>query len=285
MALPVELSGLSAKQRSQTQPPQESALLALRPTRDQSRPDQLAERKAAESDVLLREIDEAVRQDELSDLLRRYGKPALGVVLGGLALFGGYLLWEARRDAALEQKSEEMVRALDHLAAGNTQEGTKALDPLAKDAAPGMEASALLVKAGIAQQKGDTAGAVKLYAEVAGNEDAPKPYRDLASVRLVSANFDAMKPEDVIARLKPLAVPGNPWFGSAGELVGIAYLKQGKTELAGPLFAAIAKSKDVPESLRARTRQMAGLLGVDAVEEADVVLAGGAGAGATDNKQ
>jgi hypothetical protein len=255
--------------------------LALRPTRDQSRSEQLADRKSAESDVLLREIDEAVRQDELSDLMRRYGKPALGVVLGGLALFGGYLFWESRRDAGLEQKSEEMIRALDHLSAGNTQVGAKALDPLAKDGSSGMKASALLVQAGIALEKGDKAQAVKLYTEVAGNDDAPRPYRDLASVRLVAANFDAMKHEDVIARLKPLAVPGNPWFGSAGELVGIAYLKQGKTELAGPLFAAIAKSKDVPESLRARTRQMAGLLGVDAVEEADVVLA----AGATDNTQ
>lgn len=246
--------------------------MALRPTRDQSRSEQLAERKAAESDVLLREIDEAVREQELSDLMQRYGKPLLGLVLGGLALFGGYLIWQDRQDAAIERKSEEMIRALDHLAAGNVQTGLKELEPLAADAEPGMEASAVLVQAGIAQQKGETARAIKLYSEVAADEKAPKPYRDLATVRLVAANFDAMKPEDVIARLKPLAVPGNPWFGSAGELVGIAYLKQGKTELAGPLFAAIAKSKDVPESLRARTRQMAGLLGVDAVEEADVVL-------------
>ena len=82
-----------------------------------------------------------------------------------------------------------------------------------------------------------------------------------------------MKPEEVIAKLKSLAVPGNPWFASAGELVGIAYIKQGHNDLAGPLFAAIAKDKDAPESLRSRGRQMAGLLGVDAID--DAVLAGG----------
>lgn len=136
----------------------------------------------------------------------------------------------------------------------------------------GVRAPALLVQAGIAQQKGDKAGAIKLYEQVTADTNAPQPYRDLASIRLVAANFDAMKPEDVIAKLKPLAVPGNPWFGSAGELVGIAYLKQGKTELAGPLFAAIAKSKDTPETLQTRARQMAGLLGVDAVDEAAVTL-------------
>lgn len=247
--------------------------MALRPTRDQSRSDQLAERKAAQDDVLLREIDEAVRQDEMAELMRRYGKPALAAVLGGLALFGGYLFWQERRDAALEQKSEEFTRALDHFSAGNMETGRKALDNLVKDGEPGVKASALLVQAGIAQQKGDKAGAVKLYQQVSADGDAPQPYRDLASIRLVATNFDAMKPEDVIAKLKPLAVPGNPWFGSAGELVGIAYLKQGKTQLAGPLFAAIAKSKDTPETLRARARQMAGLLGVDAVDEAEVTLA------------
>jgi hypothetical protein len=77
----------------------------------------------------------------------------------------------------------------------------------------------------------------------------------------------------VVDRLKPLAVPGNPWFGSAGELVGMAYLRQGKNDLAGPLFAAIAKDESVPASLRSRTRQLAGLLGYDAVVDVDAALA------------
>ena len=76
-----------------------------------------------------------------------------------------------------------------------------------------------------------------------------------------------MLPQQVVDRLKPLAVPGNPWFGSAGELVGMAYIKQGRTELAGPLFAAISRDKEAPASLRSRSRQLAGLLGVDAIDD------------------
>ncbi|MFN5780541.1 MAG: hypothetical protein ACK44O_13885, partial [Novosphingobium sp.] len=70
--------------------------------------------------------------------------------------------------------------------------------------------------------------------------------------------------QQVIDRLKPLAVPGNAWFGSAGELVGMAYLKLGKPDQAGPLFAAIGKNTDVPHTLRSRMRQVAGQLGYDA---------------------
>ena len=52
----------------------------------------------------------------------------------------------------------------------------------------------------------------------------------------------------------------------------MAQLKQGKQQEAGRLFAAIAKDEDVPESIRGRTRQMAGLLGVDAITDVDALL-------------
>jgi hypothetical protein len=130
-----------------------------------------------------------------------------------------------------------------------------------------------LLQAAILQQKGDNAGAAKAFFAVADDADAPEAYRNLAAIRGVTVNYDSMKPEDVIARLKPLAAPGNAWFGSAGEMVAMAYLKQGKTNLAGPLFASIAKDKDVPQSLQTRARQMAGILGYDAVTDVDQVLA------------
>ena len=86
------------------------------------------------------------------------------------------------------------------------------------------------------------------------------------SVNAQRSVFDALKPQQVVDRLKPLAVEGAPWFGSAGELVAIAYMKMRKPELAGPMFAAMAKDENVPQSIRSRARQMAGLLGIDAVE-------------------
>lgn len=253
--------------------------MALPPDNSQNRPDKTADRAAAQQDVLLREIDEAVRQDQLADAARQYGRPVLAFLVAGLAAFAGYLWWHDRQETRLEEASEGLIRALDQVDAGNLDAGTKALLPVTEAGDEGAKAASRLLKAGIALQQGRKPDAIALYAAVAADGNAPKPYRDVAAIREVAANFDAMKPEDVISRLKPLAVPGDPWFGSAGELVGIAYLKQGKTELAGPLFAAIAKAKDVPDSLRSRARQMSGLLGVDAVVDVNefVGAAGEAG--------
>jgi hypothetical protein len=64
--------------------------------------------------------------------------------------------------------------------------------------------------------------------------------------------------------MEPLAKPGNPWFGTAGELTAMAMIKQGKKSEAGRLFATIAADRQVPPSIRARAVQIAGSLGVDA---------------------
>ena len=129
-----------------------------------------------------------------------------------------------------------------------------------------------MLQASIAMQEGRIDDAVAFYAQVAADEDAAPVLRDLASIREITANYDQRDPDEVIDRLKSLAVPGNPWFGSAGELVAMAYLEKGQRDQAGTLFGELAKSEEVPESLRSRARQMAGLLGVDAIDDVNELL-------------
>lgn len=241
--------------------------MALRPSRPESRADQLAARDAAQNEVFMREVDEAVRKDEMASLFQRYGLIAVSVLVLGLAALGGYLWWENSQKAAIGKRGEEFTMALDKIEAGNLDAGDKALQPLADKGGSGSSAAARLLRGGIALEKGRRDEAVKLFGQVAADDAAPQAFRDLATIRQTAAAFDTMPVDQVVTKLKPLAVPGNPWFGNAGELLGIAYLKQGKPELAGPLFAAISRDKDAPETLRRRTRQLAGLLGVDAIDD------------------
>jgi hypothetical protein len=246
--------------------------VALTPTSDPNA-DKLAIRRAAEQDVLLREVDEAVRQDEAAEFAKRHGRSIVALVVLALAAFAAWLWWKDHREGQLEKGSEQFIQALDELEAGRTKLADTQLDKIAQDGTPAAAAGARLLQAGQAISKGDNARATTMLFALADDKDAPEAYRDLAAIRGVATSFDTMKPEDAIARLKPLAKPGNPWFGSAGELVAMAYLKQGKKDLAGPLFASIAKDKDAPKSMRSRARQMAGLLGYDAVVDVDQVLA------------
>ena len=239
------------------------------PTDPAAREEALARRKAAEEESLLREVDDAVRQDDLSNFGRRYGV-VVGVALAVvLVAFGGYLYWNHHRDRVREEQSETLVSALDKAQANQLPAASQAVQPLLQDATPGAGASARLLAAGAAIEAGDTSKGAELLSNLADDAGAPQAMRDLAKLRLVALRYDQMDKAAVVRDLAPLARPGSPWFGSAGELTGTALLEQGKREEAGRLFAQIAQDEKVPESIRSRARQMAGVMGVDAIGDAD----------------
>lgn len=245
---------------------------------------------SAEDNVLIREIDEAVREDAVLNFFRTQGVKLLGGVTLLIAGLGGYLLWDHFSESKLEAQSETLVSALDFANKGDFKTASDKAAPLMTNSnSAGARTAGRFLQASAALEQGDTGKATTLFKAIIADAEAPPALRDLARVRDVSTNFDTMKPADVIAQLAPLAKPGNAWFGSAGELVAMAHLESGNRAEAGRIFAQIAKDEDQPETLRSRARQMAGLLGVDAVvdvekllEDAGVAGPNGAGAAASE---
>ncbi|MBA3055641.1 MAG: tetratricopeptide repeat protein [Sphingomonadales bacterium] len=208
--------------------------------------------------------------------IRRYGIPVGIAIFAALLALAGYLWWEHTRKVAEGERGEQLTIALDRVEAGQLDAAKAPLAALADKGDDASKTAAQLLQAGILVEQGKPAEAQKAFAAVAADATAPQPYRDLATLREVALGFDAMPADQAVAKLKPLAVPGKPFFGSAGELLGAAYIKQGRNELAGPLFAAISRDKTVPVSLQRRARQMAGLLGVDAIDDVNEAANGGA---------
>jgi hypothetical protein len=230
--------------------------LALTPT----------DKRAGSDEAFLREVDDAVRASDLTGFWKRFGRWLVLALVIGLLAFAGWIIYQNRVQAAADAQSEEFVDAMDKLRAGDEKGGRAKLATMTKADQPGYRAMAQLVEANLLGEDGETKKAVAIYAKVAGDSSLPQSFRDLALIRQTSAEFDTIGAQTVIDRLKPLAKPGNAWFGSAGELTAIAYMKLGKDNLAGPIFAQIAKQEDVPQTLRSRAQQMAGALGVDAVQ-------------------
>lgn len=212
-----------------------------------------------QTEALVREVDDAVRKDDLQSFWLRYGI-AIGVaVLLGLAAFGGWLFWQNHRTSVAEASSEQFA-ALLRSAQGSTLDQA-AYDRLVAEGGPAYKTEAELVKAALAAGRGDAKAAAASYDAILADGSAPKPMRDAALIRKTALNFDAMSPDQVVAALKSLAVPGNAWFGSAGELTAVAHLKAGRREQAAELFDRLSRDAIVPDSIQLRAAQMASMLG------------------------
>ena len=216
------------------------------------------------SETFLEEVDENLRRDQLQDFAKSYGKWIAAAVVLFLAAVGGWIYWEQRQQQQAATQSEELHSAFSDIADSRTRTVPQRLDKLDDSRNDIVKASAVLAEAAVALDKNDRSTAIAKYRQVSEDKGLPQPYRDLGTIRVTALEFDALKPEQVISRLEPLAKAGNPWFGSAGEMTALAYLKQGKKSEAGRLFAAVAADKQVPKSIRSRAVQIAGTLGVDA---------------------
>jgi hypothetical protein len=216
-------------------------------------------------EAFLREVDEELRRDELASIWTRYGRLLVAAVVAALAVFGGVLYWQHHKQVVAGEQGEKLQAAYDALVAQKIGDTKKPLDELAGSDIPGYRAMARFTQADLMLQKNDLKGAAAKFSEIAGDASIGQPLRDLALIRQTSAEFDTLKPDVVVNRLRGLAAKGSPWFGSAGELVGAAYLRMNKPDLAATIFGQIARDETVPDSIRQRAVQIAGTMGVDAI--------------------
>lgn len=218
-------------------------------------------------EAFLREVDEELRRDQMLGVWKRWGKWIVGLVVVGLAAFGGYLLWDHFGNRSAEKQGDRFDAAIQAIGKGDAAKAAPELKALAAEGEPGYRASALFIEAQQLAAKNDLKGAAAKYSAISGDTKLPQPFRDLALLRQTAAEYDTLKPQVVVDRLKGLADPASAYFGSAGELVAAAYAKLGKRAEAGKLYAQIGQTESVPESIRQRAVQMANVLGVDATAQ------------------
>lgn len=219
--------------------------------------------KAPETnEAFIREVDDELRRSELEAFWKRWGRWLIAGTVLGLGAYGGFLYWQYQQREAAGLEAVKLSTALDDAGEGRQADAAKKIDDLTKSSRDGYRASALMAKAALALEKGDIKGAAATYGTIAADQSLDQPWRDLALVRQTATEFDTLKPDLVITRLRALAVKGNAWFGSAGEMVAIAYINQGKPALAAKIFADMAKDEQVPETIRSRAVQMAAVLEV-----------------------
>lgn len=220
--------------------------------------------------ALLQEVDEAVRKDQLDTIAKRYGRLIVGGIVAALIAFAGYLYWGHRQEVARGEKAEALIAAIQKETAGQPTAAAAELKKLESEGNPAYRAAALIEQSNMKAKTGDLKGASALLAQVASDTDADQSLRDMALIRQTALEYDSLKPQAVIDRLKPIVDAKDPvssWFPSAAELTATAHYQLGQFDQAGALYGRIAKLPGITKTLQSRAVQMAGMLGVDAVAD------------------
>jgi len=221
------------------------------------------------NEAFFREVDDEVRREQLATAARRYGVILAIVVVLALIALGGALWWRSHRAALAGERGDQLVAAMASISSGRDADAGKTLQALAGTGDQGYAPLARMLQADMLVKNGKLPEAGKAFTAIADDAAVPQQLRDVALLRATNLDFDKTAPQTVIDRLKPLAVTGNPWFGSAGEMTGIAYMKLGQPKQAGAMFVAMTKDPTVPRSLRARVAQLAADLGFEPVQAPD----------------
>lgn len=210
----------------------------------------------AATDLLIKEVDEDLRQEQLQQVWKRYGGllsvGAVAIVLA-VAAWQGWNAWEAKQRQASSLRYAEASSLMEQ---GRRDEAAEVLGQLKVDGSKGYRGLAQMRLAEIKQQQGDVAGAAALYQGIAADSAMDRVYRDMAAIRAAYLSVDTADPAALDKSLESLAAESSAWRHSAREIQALTALKRGDSARAADLFAKIAEDAAAPQGLRTRAAEM-----------------------------
>ncbi len=226
----------------------------------------MAVKPKSEGDTFLREVDEELRRERVSDFVTRYGTWIIVGVVALLGAVGGWIWYQHNQNVQAGDLSSKVIQVSDQIERNNAAGAAATIDELVDSGNPAFRVAGLFARANAQISTNAVPAAIDTLKQIVADGDAPQAYRDAALIRQTLLEFETVPPEQVVERMRPFAESGNAWHGTAGELLAAAYIKQNKPQDAGRVFEAIARDEAVPDSIRQRAIQMASTLGIDAVQ-------------------
>ena len=215
-----------------------------------------------EDDILFREIDEDLRQDEFQKLWKAYGKYTLAGVVVLVLGVAGFKGWQSYDISARKALGVRFQSAADLVTAGNTDEALKMFFEIAEDGG-GYQMLARFNQARIYARQGDAGGAAAAYRALVGDGAIDSLYRDLAVIlgAYQELNDPGADLPALAKRLERLRAENSPWRYSAGEISGLLARRAGDRAKAKELFQGLANDPRAPQGVRARAQEMLSIIG------------------------
>ena len=208
----------------------------------------------------MREVDEAVRQDQYKRLWDRYGVYALAalvLLVAGVAAYKGWVYWRER------EAGEAGAKFSQALAMQEGPDAAKANEMFTALAANGPKGYRILSRfqLAVAEAKaGDTDKAVADYDTLANDPSIDDILRGHATLQAAALRLDKADFAEMEKRLKGLIDSNSAWSFSARELLGLSAYRTNDMREAEKQFSTLLADQATPPNLRERADMMLALI-------------------------
>ncbi|WP_296815648.1 tetratricopeptide repeat protein [Brevundimonas sp.] len=204
------------------------------------------------SDVF-EEVEENLRAEKWNALFRRWW-PVAAAVAGVLLLIAlGFWFFDARKGWTGAEASEAYARGMEALQSENEAAAEAAFVEVEAAGNAPYRALALMQRAGLRINQGETEEAIALFDQAAEATGEPM-IADIAGLKAAWLLMDTASLEDITARLEPLTGDDRPFRYQAREALALARLQHGQADTARSGFQALTLDLETPESLRQRAQ-------------------------------
>lgn len=202
------------------------------------------------SDDFIREVDEELRRERITQIWKQYNGIILGGIFAVVLVVGGHSFWQRQKITKMTNASVEFSTALQLYAQENGREnGDKALQPLLSENTDGYGMlSRFRLAASLAMQ--DKVKAAELYDQIAQDNKLDAKWRELAEFRASALRIDGNQAETAAGHLQKLAEGTGAWRHSARDLLFAYAIQKGDYPQAQKWIDAMAKDSETPDGIR-----------------------------------
>ena len=216
---------------------------------------------ADEQEILFREIDEELKQENLQHIWKRYGRTIIGasiLLIAGVACFKG---WQSHELNSRIQFAEQFDTAVGLIISDDIQAAQNSFKAITEGSSLGYKMLAEFQMASLAGKSGDPGSAIKIYKKLADDERLDMIYRDLATILGAYAELETnSKSAELVKRIDQLALGMSPWRFSAKEIRALAAFLSSDTNTARERYKELIKEAAAPQGIRDRAQHMFDLL-------------------------
>ncbi len=203
------------------------------------------------SDSFIREVDEDLRQKQLNDLWKKYGKFVIGIAIGIVIIVAGRGIY----NYVVESRYNDQAMAFSQALTLSGGEQTSALDQVISSDVDGYEIIATFKKAELALEAGDKLAAVAAYDNFIANSDVPIVYKHMANIQASILELDTAPSDQIRGRLTLILDEQSTFRYLALELLALSELKNDDKSAAKTRLEALASDEETPASVKNRAEQ------------------------------